>query len=118
MAKVISRYILGILFTLAGIFHFVEPERYLKIMPPYIPEPLLMVYLSGVAEAVFGLMVLIPATTKIGAWGLIATLIAVFPANLHMALYAQDYPQLPEVALWVRLPIQALLIWWAWKHTK
>jgi len=94
--------------------HFVKPEMYLKIVPPYIPEPLLMVYLSGIAEAGFGLLVLIPRTTRIGAWGLIATLIAIFPANLNMALNPAEYPQFPAIGLWLRLPIQLLLIWWVW----
>src|SRR5437879_1960073 len=108
--KLASKYVLGMFFVLAGVMHFRAPEFYLKIMPPYVPWHLELVYLSGVFEVLLGAMLLVPATTNLAAWGLIALLIAVFPANLHMALNTDQYSNISPILLWLRLPLQGLLI--------
>jgi uncharacterized membrane protein len=85
-----------------------------KIVPPFIPAPLAMVYLSGLAEVAGGIGLLIPALRRAAAWGLVALLIAVFPANVYMAIVhvpVAGHP-LPEFLLWARLPLQIVLIWW------
>jgi uncharacterized membrane protein len=84
--KLVMLWLLGILFVAAGVNHFVRPDFYVKIMPPYLPWHLELVYLSGVAEIVLGVLVLIPKWRSLAAWGLIALLVAVFPANIHMAV--------------------------------
>jgi uncharacterized membrane protein len=114
----VMRWLLGVLFVLAGVNHFVNPDFYIKIMPPYLPWHQELVAVSGVAEVVLGILLLIPKSTVLAAWGLIALLIAVFPANLHMALNAELYPQFSPVALWVRLPLQGVLIAWAYWFTR
>ncbi len=98
----------------AGILHFRAPAAYLKIMPPYVPWPEAMVYVSGIAEIAGGLGLLLPATRRLAAWGLVALLIAVFPANVYMAtnpVYMGVSP-MPGWIAWARLPLQGVLIWW------
>lgn len=86
-------------------------------MPPYLPWHYALVLISGAAETLLGIGLLIPKFQRMAAWGLIALLIAVLPANLHMLMNAQLYPDIPVAALWLRLPIQGLLILWAWYYT-
>jgi uncharacterized membrane protein len=86
----------------------------LRIMPPALPAPRLLVLLSGVAEVAGGLGLLWPATRRWAAWGLLALLVAVFPANVHM-LQLHEQLHLPAWALWARLPLQPLLMWWVWR---
>jgi uncharacterized membrane protein len=112
--KVAMCWLMGLLFVLAGVLHFLRPEFYVRIMPPYLPWHLELVYVSGVCEVVLGLLLLVPRFTALAAWGLIALLIAVFPANLHMALNSDLYPSISPIALWVRLPLQGALIAWAY----
>ena len=102
---------------LAGANHFLNPRFYLQIMPPYLPFPLELVWLSGLLEALGGVLLLIPATRSVGAWVLIATFVLVFPANLHMALNTAQYSSIPAWLLWGRLLLQAGLIWWAYSFT-
>ena len=109
-----SLYFMGSMYILAGLAHFWKPKAYMKIMPPYIPYHLFMVYLSGVFEVVFGVLVMIPETQSIGAWGLIATLIGVFPANIDMLVRYKGKRLWWKVSLWLRLPVQLWLIYWAW----
>ncbi len=116
--KTASRYVLGAAFILAGANHFLHPALYVRIMPPYLPWHVFLVGLSGVCEAGLGALLLFPAFTCLAAWGLIALLVAVFPANLHMALHAGEFAEFSRVALWVRLPVQALLIGWVYWHTR
>jgi uncharacterized membrane protein len=110
----LSRKILAVFFILAGLNHFRQPAIYLSMMPPALPWPDLLVAISGVAEILGGLGLLIPRFQRAAGWGLIALLIAVFPANIHVAL--NDWPDMdvPRWALWVRLPLQFALI--AWVH--
>ena len=116
--KILTRFVFGAAFVVAGLNHFRNPGFYVGIMPPYLPWPLALVYLSGVAEAVLGALLLFPTCTVMAAWGLIALLIAVFPANVHMAMHPELYPSISPTALLVRLPIQALLIAWAYWYTR
>jgi len=104
-------------FTIMGILHFIAPGGFLKIMPPFLPFHLALVYLSGVFEILGGIGLLFKRTRKFAAWGLIALLIAVFPANIYMALknIQFDFLKLPEWALWLRLPFQFLFIYLVWK---
>ena len=116
--RLAAKVLLGVFFILAGIGHFVRPGVYLKIMPPYLPWPLGLVYLSGVCEVGLGILVLIPRYTRWAAWGLIALLIAVFPANVHMALHPELYSQIPPAVLWLRLPLQGVFIAWAYAFAR
>jgi uncharacterized membrane protein len=104
----------GPFFVLAGAMHFLKPKLYRQIVPPYLPAPDAIVYLSGVAEAAGGLGLMLPATRRRAKWWLVATLLAIFPANLHMAQHPEQYPSIPGGArsLRLRLPFQALFIAW------
>jgi uncharacterized membrane protein len=119
--KKISLYGMGILYTLAGILHFINPEFYMKIMPPYLPFHLALVYLSGVAETMLGILLFIPKYKTIAAYGIIALLIAVFPANIYQltsALEGSVELRVPIWTLFLRLPIQFLLMYWAYTVAK
>ena len=112
------KWLLGVLFVAAGTLHFVKPDFYVKIMPPYLPWHYELVLISGAFEILGGVGLLVPRLTVPAAWGLIALLVAVFPANLHMALHTEQYPDIPPAALWGRLPLQAVLIAWAYWFTR
>ena len=112
-----SLYIMAALYILAGIWHFVRPAFYLHIMPPYLPAHNALVFWSGVAEVLLGVGLLFPATRVWAAWGLIALLIAVFPANYYMAV-GEKFQHMSAWVRWGRLPLQGLLIWWAYQYTK
>lgn len=109
------RRLFGPLFVTTGILHFVFPRVYESIMPDWLPAHRELVYASGVAEIAAGAAVLHPRTRRLGGRLSVATLIAVFPANVHMALHPERYRQVPggRAALLARLPLQALLIAWA-----
>ncbi len=109
----VSLYAQAALYVFAGVMHFVAMRGYMATVPPWLPNPWLMVVISGIAEILGGVGLLIPATRSIAAWGLVALLIAVFPANVYMAT-SEKFSQLPNWALWARLPLQGLLIWWAY----
>ncbi len=113
----ISLYLAALLFILAGILHFVKERAYWKMMPLYIPYHKVMVLISGVAEIVLGLGLLSSLTRVYSAWGLIILLIAVFPANIYMATSGK-FHRIPSVLLWLRLPLQFVLIWWMYQYTK
>jgi uncharacterized membrane protein len=115
--KTISKYVYGIFLIGAGAMHFVRPEFYLKIMPPYLPWHLELVYLSGIAEAGLGALLLVPRFTRLAAWGIIALMIAIFPANVHVYLHQEILPAPPLMHL-LRLPLQAVFIAWAYWHTR
>ena len=110
------RYLLAALFVLAGLNHFRDPNFYLPMMPPYLPEHAKLIALSGLFEILGGLGLLVPLTRKFAGFGLILLLILVFPANLHMALNnipLNGVPVSPWI-LWIRLPFQAVFIVWVW----
>jgi uncharacterized membrane protein len=106
------RRLCGPVFVAAGINHFVMPKAYVAIMPDYLPAHKELVAASGVAEIAGGAALMHPRTRRLGAWWLIATLIAVFPANLHMALHPERYERIPRGALYARLPVQLAFIAW------
>jgi uncharacterized membrane protein len=116
--KQILKYLFGAAFILAGANHFINPPFYLKMMPPILPAHLFLVYLSGVFEIIFGVMLLIPRFQKTAAWCLIALLIAVFPANIYMAMNPLLFPEFSVNALYIRLLIQFVLIAWAYWFTE
>ena len=109
----IALYIMAAFFVYAGISHFTKKNFFMKAMPPYIPKPEAMVILSGIAEIVFGLGLLFEQTRTYAAWGIILLLIAVFPANVYMATSGK-FKKIPQPLLWLRLPLQIVLIWWAY----
>ncbi len=116
--KKILKWVYGVLFTLAGGNHFVHTDFYVGIMPPYLPWHLALVYVSGAAEMAFGIALLFPRLERVAAWGMIALIVAVTPANVHMAVHADLYPQYSALALWLRLPLQIILVAWAYWYTK
>jgi uncharacterized membrane protein len=110
-----ARRVIGVVFIFAGALHFVRPKPYEQMMPPWIPLHRESVLLSGVAEVAGGLALIPDRTARFGCWWLVATLIAVFPANVHMAMAHDDIRwvaklKLPSWVFWVRLPLQAKLI--------
>ena len=111
---------LGAFFTVAGVNHFVLPRYYRRIVPPGFGDPATVVAISGVAEIAGGVGVLPAPTRRLAGWGLIAVLVAVFPANVYMAVKPEEFRDLrvPRWALWLRLPLQPLMIWWAWRATQ
>lgn len=116
MSALFARWLLGVFFIVAGVNHFVSPAVYLGIMPPALPWPLALIYVSGVAEVAGGVGVLVPAARRAAAWGLIALLVAVFPANIYAAFHGMqigDY-SVPQWVLWARLPGQGLFIAWVY----
>lgn len=116
--KLVMKYLLAAFFVGAGINHFVNPDFYLRIMPPYLPWPELLQYLAGACEVILGVMLLVPRWTRLAAWGLIGLLIAVYPANIHMAINHHLYPEVPMAFHWFRLPLQFVFIAWAWWFTR
>ena len=116
--KAISKYIFAAAFVLAGINHFLDPQFYLKMMPPVLPAHLFLIYLSGAFEILFGVLLLIPKFSRLAAWLIIALLIAVFPANIFMAINPQMFPDISPTALYLRLPLQLVLIAWAFWFTR
>lgn len=114
----VSQWAAGVLFIAAGANHFIDPGFYIRIVPPRFPNPPLLVAISGIAEMAGGVGLLVPTLRRPAGWGLIALLIAVFPANIYMAIAPQRTPvkvPFPMWARWLRLPLQAVLIAWVWK---
>jgi uncharacterized membrane protein len=108
---------IALLFAVAGVLHFASPGFFVRIVPPWVPRAELAVSLSGVAEMAGAIGLLIPATRVAAGWGLIALLVAVFPANVYMLQQAMAHGASSAglALLWVRLPLQPLLIWWVWR---
>ena len=114
-----SRRILGGFFIAAGLNHFLSPRFYEAMVPPTLQdERKRIVQVSGVAELLGGLGVLIPSTRRLSGVGLIALLAAVFPANLYMAREPERFKKVPRWALYARLPLQPLMMLWAWRATR
>lgn len=109
---------LAVFFVVAGLNHFLNPAFYLRIMPPYLPWHQALVFVSGVLEVVGGVAVLIPRWRRAAGVGLILLLVAVFPANLYMAMNAALFPDIDPGILYGRLPLQAVFIMWAWWATR
>ena len=106
----------SIFYVIVGIKHFIEPEYFLSIVPPYLPYHLELIYISGLFEILFGLLILFPKYRYYGAIGLILLLVAVFPANIYLAQSKEAQEAIgatQQIATW-RLPIQGVLIWVAY----
>ena len=101
----------------AGMMHFVNPAFFLKIMPPYLPLHKELVILSGVLEMFLGVLLLVPRCSRLAAWGIIALLIAVFPANIYLYQHQEILPASPIIHL-LRLPLQGIFVLWAFWHTR
>lgn len=110
-------YVMAIIYIAAGINHFRNPRLYIKIIPPFFSNPKLLNALSGIAEIVLGILLCFKITSFAAAWGLIALLIAVFPANIYMVSNEKAGFGLPKWLLLLRLPMQILLIVWAYQYT-
>jgi len=119
-AQSIALLLAAIFYVGAGALHFIKTDAYLRIMPPYIPWHLAMVRISGVFEILGGLGLLVQRTRRAAAWGLVALLIAVFPANVYMATNPIEAgaASIAPILRWGRLPLQALLVWWLLWCTK
>tara|TARA_B100000482_G_scaffold123368_1_gene89303 strand:- start:1726 stop:2151 length:426 start_codon:yes stop_codon:yes gene_type:complete len=109
---------LAAFFINVGIDHFINPDFYLSIMPPAFPMHLEAVYISGFFEILGGICVLIPSLRIIAGWGLVGLLIAVYPANIYMALTPEAFPDIPIAILYFRLPLQFLFFYWAYSVTR
>ncbi len=111
-------YLMVLLYIGAGINHFVNTPVYVSIMPPWLPYPKLLVYISGICEALLGVLLLPVATRRVATWLIILLLIAVFPANIQTTL---NYGYQHDIRFWIsviRLPLQLILIRWAWLYTR
>ncbi len=115
--KTMSQWLLAVLMVFAGVMHLIRPNFFLKIMPPYLPLHLELVYLSGVFEIGLGICLLIPRFSRFAAWGIIALLIAVFPANIYLYQHQDIVLASPTIHL-LRLLLQGALIWMAFWHTR
>lgn len=119
--KNISLSILVLLYLLAGLNHFIHPEGYIRIIPPYIPLPVIANYLAGAFEILLALLMIRPKTRKVASWGLILLLAAFLPVHISMLL---DAPlqvgalMVTPVIAWIRLLLQPVLMLWAWWHRK
>ena len=114
-----SRKLLGVFFVASGVNHFVSPRSYRAIVPPRLADDAkLLVEVSGVAEVLGGVGVLLSPTKRVSGLGLIALLAAVFPANVYMAREFERFERIPCWALYARLPLQPLMMWWAWRATR
>jgi len=116
--------LMGIFYVFSGTVHLLNPGFYVPVVPSYVPWPLAMVYISGVAEILGGIGVVMPDgfvfrnTRMIAAWGLVALLIAVLPVHINMCLHPEQFPAISRWVAWVRLPLQIPLIAWAWFYTR
>ena len=110
--------IISAFFLVGGIGHFVSAELFVAIMPAYLPFHYELVILSGVFEIIGAIALQISKTRLYAAYGLIALCIAVFPANLNMALHPEQFANIPVAALYFRLPMQLVMIWFIWWSVK
>ena len=110
-------YLMAALYILAGLNHFRNPKMYLRIIPPYLKNPPLLNKLSGIAEIILGVLLVYPPTTSYAAWGIIALLLAILPANIFMATNERASFGLPKWLLLLRIPLQFVLIAWAYLYT-
>jgi uncharacterized membrane protein len=120
-----SQRLLAVFFTVAGTMHFVRPREYEAIVPPWVPNAPGAVVVSGIAEIAGGLAVVPPRTRSLARWWLLALLVAVFPANVQMAIHPEQVAakgvaadRIPASLLWGRLPVQPLIMWWVVRATR
>lgn len=119
------RYVMSVSYVIAGVTHFLAPKAFARVVPPGLPRPRALVYLSGIAEIGLGLGVACDRTRRRSAWGIMALLGAVFPANVYMATDGVAADAAPDrlsgvarAAAWARLPLQGVLLLWAWWYTR
>lgn len=118
--KEIWRVILAVAISVVGVLHFAVRAPFIRIMPPQLPYPEALVYISGFFEILGGIGLLVPPVSRAAAWGLIALFVAVFPANINQAVNSIPIEGIPHHPLlyWFRLPFQAVLIAWALLYTQ
>lgn len=109
-------HIMMAFYITAGTMHFIKPAFFLPMMPDFIPFHKFWVYISGIAEIGLGLALAFENSRPIAAWGIIGLLLAVFPANINMLINSQRFKDIPVYVLWIRLPLQIVLIWWAYQY--
>jgi len=119
------RYAMGAVYVVAGVLHFLVPASFERVVPPSLPSPRGLVYVSGVAEVGLGVGVLFERTRRLSAWGIVALLVAVFPANVYTVtddvageLAPDGMEGVARAVAWARLPFQAVLVAWAWWHAR
>ncbi len=115
--KVVARWLCAASYVAVGITHFTDPATFVAIVPPALPAPLLLVHISGVFEILGGVGLLVPRTRRAAAWGILALLVAVYPANIHMLVNEVYLPDMPRERwlLWARMPMQFVFAAWvAW----
>jgi uncharacterized membrane protein len=119
------RYAMGAVYVAAGVLHFLAPASFERVVPPSLPRPRALVYVSGVAEVVLGAGVLFERTRRLSAWGIVALLVAVFPANVYTVtddvageLAPDGTEGVARAVAWARLPFQGVLVLWAWWHSR
>ncbi|HEY4617019.1 MAG TPA: DoxX family protein [Flavobacterium sp.] len=110
-------YLMAMIYTVAGLNHFRSPKLYQKIIPPYFPNPKLLNQISGFAEVTLGITLMIPMLSNYAAWGVIALLVAVFPTHVYMYQNEKAAMRLPKYVLLLRMPLQLVLIYWAYIYT-
>ncbi|MAZ72969.1 MAG: hypothetical protein CMC70_07455 [Flavobacteriaceae bacterium] len=111
------QYLLGVLFIIAGMFHFQKPKMYKHIIPPYLPAPSTLVAVSGITEMIAGFLLLNPETQTIAAWSIIAMLVAFIPVHIYMLQNEKAAMKLPKWILILRLPLQFVLMYWAYLYS-
>ena len=118
--KEILRVVLALAIITVGLTHFTHADQFVRIVPPQLPNPLALVYISGVFEILGGIGLLVPLVSVAAAWGLVALFVAVFPANINQAINSIPIDGIPHqpALYWFRLPFQAVLIAWAWWYTR
>jgi uncharacterized membrane protein len=114
--RTVARWVLTLFVGAVGVLHFVAPGPFVAIIPSFLPAPLLLVYVSGVFEILGAIGIQVPRTRRLAGWGLVLLFIAVFPANINMAVnnIQPEGATLSPIALWARLPFQPLFMLWAW----
>ena len=118
MLSKILLYLQAVFYVGAGLNHFLSPNFYLKMMPPWLPWPSQLHLLAGAAEMLLGMALIPEKTRRLAAWGLVALLIAVFPANIYLAMNPELMPNVSPSGHWLRLPFQLLFLAWAYSCTK
>ncbi len=114
----LARRTVGPFFVFAGLMHFLRTEWYEAIVPEYLPAHRELVYVSGAAEMIGGVTAIAARRRWIPRWWLLATLLAVYPANVHMAVHPERYSRIPRCALYARLPFQGVFALWVWRGTR
>lgn len=114
----VSILVIAAFFFIGGVAHFVFTDVFVRIMPNYLGYQKELVLISGLFELLGAIGILFPSTRLLAGYGLIVLIIAVFPANINMAIHPQDYKSIPELLLWLRLPLQFFFVWFVWQSIK